>query len=286
MSLSRMPDPVERDRGPRAPTWAEWDAMTAEQQRRAAEALPIWVELEESGGMDGDRHKTICGSVRGALRTFYEATRQEFYVSGELAVYFAGAVKVSPDVLVVRGASPHARDSWVETREGRAPEWVLEVLVLGHREKDLQRHVVEYAELGIREYFVFDVRKHRLLGYRLNDPAVAIYTRIVPQGGLYHSEVLGLELTLEGDMVRLYHGTARLLDPEEVVERLRKQLNDELRHRHDAEDRAATEAKAQSEAEERAVAAEERAAAEAKVRADAEAELERLREMVARLQRG
>jgi hypothetical protein len=34
------------------------------------------------------------------------------------------------------------------------------------------------------------------------------------------------------------------------------------------------------------VAAEERAAAVAKARADAEAELERLREMVARLQRG
>lgn len=267
--------------------------MTPEQQRRAADALPTWVPPEESGAMDGDRHSEICGSVTGALRIYFEATGQEVYVSGELAVYCPGAHKVSPDVFVVRGASQHPRDSWVVTREGRAPEWALEVLVLGHREKDLQRHVVEYAELGIREYFVFDVRKRRLLGYRLNDPAVAIYSRIVPQGGLYHSEVLGLELGLEGDMVRLFHGTARLLDPDEVAEQLRDRLNDEQMQRQDAEERAASEAKARGEAEERAASeakargeAEERAASAEKARGEAEAELARLREMVERLQRG
>ena len=293
MTISWTPKPVGRDRGPRAPTWAEWDAMTPEQQKRAADALPTWVPPEESGAMDGDRHAEACGSFKGTLRIYFEATGQEVYVSGEIAVYCPGAHKVSPDVFVVRGASQHPRDSWVVTREGKAPEWALEVLVLGDREKDLERHVVESAELGIREYFVFDVRKRRLLGYRLNDPAVAMYSRVVPQGGFYHSEVLGLELALEGDRVRLYHGTAKLLDPDEVAEQLRDRLNDEQMQRQEAEERAATaegraataEGRAASEAMARADA-EERAVSEAKARADAEAEVARLREMIERLQRG
>ena len=279
MSISWTPEPAARDRGPRAPTWAEWDAMTPEQRERAAEALPIWVPPEECGTMEGDRHAKVCGSVTGALRLFYEATGQAAYISGGVAVYCPGSHRVAPDAFVVRGAAPGARDSWVVTREGRAPDWALEVLVQGDREKDLERHVVEYAELGFREYFVFDLRKRRLLGYRLHDPAVAIYSRIVPQGGLYRSEVLGLDLSVEGDMVRLFHGTARLLDPEEVAEQLRDRLNDEQMQRQEAEERAA-------EATERAVLAEERLTAEAKARADAEAELARLREMLARLQRG
>jgi hypothetical protein len=268
-------------RGPRAPTQPEWDAMTPDAQRRAAEALPTWVPPEESGAMDGDRHAKVCASVRSALQGYFAATGRTVYVSGEIAVYFPGALRVSPDVFVVRDAAPGPRDSWIVTREGRAPEWALEVIVLGHRDKDLVRHPVEYAALGIREYFVFDLRTRRLHGWRLQDPAIAMYTPIVPQLGRYRSEVLGLDLAHDGQRVRLYHGTARLLDAEEVAEELRDRLNDEQVLRAEAEEAARAAEEATRQAEEAARAAEARAEREAQARAEAEAELQRLRALLA-----
>lgn len=265
-------------RGPRAPTQAEWDAMTPTEQRKAAEALPTWVPPEESGAMDGDRHARVCASVRSALQGYFAATGQTVYVSGEIAVYFPGAARVSPDVFVVRDAEPGARDSWIVTRERRAPSWVLEVVVLGHRDKDLVHHPVLYAAHGIREYFVFDLRTRRLHGWRLQDPAIAMYTPIVPQLGRYRSEVLGLDLTLDGEAVRLYHGTARLLDADEIAEELRDRLNDEQMLRAEAEE-------AKQQADEARQQAEARATQEAAARVAAEAELARLREMLAQLQK-
>jgi len=278
-ALTRAVDPTPIDRGPRAPTWDEWNAMTPDERRRAVEALPTWVSPEESGAMDGDQHNRICRSVRSALEMYYEATGQTVYVSGEIAVYFPGAFKAAPDVFVVPGAQPGPRHSWVVSNEGLSPAWVLEVHVLGHRLKDLQRRVVEYAQCGVREYFVFDYAKRRLWGYRLADPAIALYTRIVPQSGRYRSEVLGLSLALEGDRIRLYHGTARLLDAEEHTEQLREQLNDEICLRQEAEEKAMLEAKARAEAEEKAML-------EAKARAAVEHELARLRALLAERSQG
>ena len=50
MSISWTPEPAARDRGPRAPTWAEWDAMTPEQREPAAEALPLRYVLDHDAG--------------------------------------------------------------------------------------------------------------------------------------------------------------------------------------------------------------------------------------------
>jgi hypothetical protein len=292
MTTAWIEPEIPRSRGPRAPTQAEWDAMTPSEQRKAAEALPTWVPPEESGAMDGDRHAKVCASVRSALQGYFAATGQTVYVSGEIAVYFPGALRVSPDVFVVRDATPGARDSWIVTREGRAPSWVLEVVVLGHRDKDLVHHPVQYAAHGIREYFVFDLRTRRLHGWRLNDPAIAMYTPIVPQLGRYRSEVLGLDLTLDGENVRLYHGTARLLDADEIAEELRDRLNDEQMLRAEAEEAKlqAEEAKLQAEeaklqAEEAKLQAEERAEQEAQARATAEEELLKLRALLAQMQK-
>jgi hypothetical protein len=281
-----------RSPGPRAPTQAEWDAMTPSEQRKAAEALPTWVPPEESGAMDGDRHAKVCASVRSALQGYFAATGQTVYVSGEIAVFFPGAVRVSPDVFVVRDAAPGPRDSWIVTREGRAPSWVLEVVVLGHRDKDLVHHPVQYAAHGIREYFVFDLRTRRLHGWRLHDPAIAMYTPIVPQFGRYRSEVLGLDLMLDGENVRLYHGTARLLDADEITEELRDHLNDEQMLRAEAEEAKLLAEQAKQQAEEAKLQAEEakqqaeaRAEREAQARATAEEELQRLRAMLALMQK-
>ncbi len=260
--------------------------MTPDERAAAVAALPIYVPPEECGAMEGDRHSACSESAVGALRVFFEATGQPVYVSGEMAVYFPGQHRVAPDVFAVMGAAPGPRDSWVVTLEGRRPGWVLEIVVHGDRRKDLKSHVVEYAALGIREYFVVDLPRRRLLGYRLADEAIGIYTPVVPQSGRYRSEVLGLYLALEGDRVRFYHGSAKLLDPAEIAAQLEDRLNDEQVQRREAEERAVSAEERAVSAEERAVSAEERAAAEAAARTRLEAEMARLREELERLRRG
>ncbi len=134
MTTSESPAFDGPARGPRAPTWAEWNAMTPEAQRRAAEALPAWVPPEESGEMEGDRHEAICDSVKSALRLYFEAAGQPVYVSGGVAVYFPGAFKVSPDVFVVREAGNIADSptNLGSLEYGQAVLGSKLVLVLGH----------------------------------------------------------------------------------------------------------------------------------------------------------
>jgi len=318
MTISMPPLSPERETGLRAPTQAEWDAMTPVERARAAAALPATVPNEELGTMDGQRHQRARDGFEGALLAHSASTERPMFVGGLLAVYFPGERRIQPDVFVVLGAEQAPRDSWVVSKEGRAPEFVLEILVLGHREKDLLDNVTRYAQRGIREYFVADFRQRRLRAWRLADPAIRIYTPIVPQLGRFHSTVLGLDLKLEGGRVRLYYGNAPLLEPDEIAERLRDDLNDEQMRHQDTLERAADAEAAQQAAEAAQQAAEaaqqaaeaaqqaaeaaqqaaeaaqqaaeaarqvaeERAHAEAKARVDAEAELARLRELVARM---
>jgi len=246
--------------------------MTPTAQEAAARALPTWVPHEETGGgMDGQEHQRARNAFESTLQEYAATTGQVMFVGGEFAAYFPGEPRVQPDVFVVPGAEQMPlRHSWVVSKERAAPSFVLELLVLGHRAKDLQDNVVRYAELGIREYFVADFRQRRLRAWRLADSAIRMYTPVVPQLGRIHSEVLGLDLKLEGGFVRLYHGNARLLDPQEITEALRDELNDALMLRQDAVERAAdAETRAMSEATARADA-EARAALEVTARADAE----------------
>lgn len=250
--------------------------MTPAEQARAAAALPTYVPNEELGTMDGQTHQRARNGFEGALLAHSESTGRPMFVGGLLAVYFPGERRIQPDVFVVPGADKATRESWVVTKEGRAPEFVLEILALGHREKDLLDNVTRYAQFGIREYFLADLRQRRLRAWRLGDPAIRIYTPIVPQLGRFHSEVLGLDVKLEGERVRLYYGNAPLLEPDEIAERLRDDLNDEQMRHQEALERAA-------EAEAARQQAEERARAEAQARAEAEAELARLRELLERM---
>lgn len=79
--------------------------------------------------------------------------------------------------------------------------------------------------------------------------------------------MLGLDVKLEGNRVRLYFGSARLMEPDEIAQRLRDDL-DETRRAHLA-------------SLERLLRVTPRDEAGAKVRADVGAELARLRALVA-----
>jgi hypothetical protein len=202
---------------------------------------------------------------------------KRIYVASELTVYYPDEDRFSPDLFAVCDVDPHPREKWVVSDESRGLDWVLEVLVSGSRWKDLEKNRVRYARLRIPEYFVYDHKRNLLRGWRLPDPKIGVYQPIVQQHGLFHSEALGLDLRIEGQRLRFQQGSALVLAPQELIEKLEDHLTNLVfgmeeaeRLRLEAEQRVEDERKRAETAEQRAETAEQR------VRA-LEAELERLR---------
>jgi hypothetical protein len=122
---------------------------------------------------------------------------------------------------VVGIAQPAAdeRLSWVVVDEGKGPDFVLEVLHKGDRDKDLVQNVERYAQLGIPEYFVYDRLRQQIHGFSLR-PGASRYERQVPQRGHYRSSVLGVDLAILDDNLRFLSGEATLPLSADLIDRL------------------------------------------------------------------
>ena len=252
-----LPDPDD----PRAPPQSVWDAMSVEERDRVAATLPTDMPLELHPP-EGDPHRKPKDKARDALDAYFSRIGRRIYVSSELVTYYPGERRFCPDVLAVLDVEPHERSSWIVSREGKGLDLVIEIHVGGDREKDFETNVERYARLGITEYFILDRANTRILGYRL-PLAGGPYERIVPQAGRFASSVLGLELTIEGGLLRFYHGTAPLLFMDELVGKLNTMVTELTEARDEATRRAEEETRRAEEetrrAEEQAQRAEEQA---------------------------
>lgn len=225
---------------PRAPTQSEWERLSPVEQAAVVEALPAAMTEVEVSPPEGDLHYDAKNDARATLREWYRRRGQSVYVAAELTTYYPGEPRFAPDVLAVRDVRVHDRMKWVVSAEGKGLDWVLEVHVGGDRKKDTEHNVARYARLSIPEYFIYDRARQHLLAYRL-PPGGGAYARIVPQGGLYPSEVLGLDLAIQGGRLRFFHANAELLAPRELAARLEEMLA-ELETERDAEAERATRA--------------------------------------------
>ncbi|HVY48903.1 MAG TPA: Uma2 family endonuclease [Minicystis sp.] len=235
---------------PRAPTDAQWAAMSAEERRRAVDALPS--ELPRALPPEGDPHRIPKERALEALREYFRRLRRRVYLSSELPVYYPGERVVAPDVIAVLDVEPGPRMKWVVAVEGKGLDFALEVLVAGGRAKDLEHNVSFYARLGIPEYFVYDALRTRIVGYRLA-PGRKDYQPIVPQEGRWESTVLGLDLAIDGGRVRFFHGSAPLPEAEELIVKLGAMVDDVVKREEalarelEAETRRADDANARAE---------------------------------------
>lgn len=244
-----MSTPAIDPAAPCAPTEAEWERMSPDERRRCVDNLPASVPFELHPP-EGDRHAKAKDGPVSALQEFFRRIGRKIYVSKELATYYPGEPVFCPDILAVTDVDSHSREKWVVSDEAKGLDFVLEIHVSGNRTKDFHTNVKRYARLGISEYFVFDRANLRLAGWRLPAPDARTYVPILPQGGMFASTVLQLELALEKERVRFYFGTAPLAEAEELVQRLERVVDEVTeRAQHEAE-RAQHEAeRAQHEAE-------------------------------------
>jgi Uma2 family endonuclease len=262
---------------PRAPPQEVWERLSAEERARIVDRLPSEFPVSEAAPPEGDPHFDAKVRAREVLSGFFSRIGRKVYLGSELPVYYPGEPMFAPDLIAVMDVEPHSRGRWVVSAEGKGVDLALEIHVAGERRKDLERNVERFARLGIREYFLFDRGRLRLMGWRLEEGR-RVYQPIVPQQAFYTSEVLGLQLQLEGERLRFYFGGAALPEAEELISTLERMVREAEEHRAEEARLHEEEARLREEEARRRELAEQRLAEEARLRG----EEARLREEEAR----
>ena len=220
--------------------------------------------------------------VGSALDRYYQ-DREDVYVVGNLLLYYQqgdGSKSVSPDLMVVFGASKHVRSSYRVWEEPKAPDFVLEIASESTYRADRGEKRATYADMGVLEYWQYDpvgsYLDPPLLGFRLVEGRYVPIPAVAQEGGLLvlRSEVLGLELHLSpGAPVR---EALHFYDPARG-EYLRT-YREADQAREEAERGRKEEVYARREAEERLEQVEDRLREELAARQALEAELRGLRQ--------
>jgi len=201
----------------------------------------VYPESDGEPMAETDTHRKQMMYLLNALEDYFH-NDPNVYVAGNLFLYYqeGNPTKVvAPDVFVVKGTSKHNRRIYQVWREGKGPDVVFELTSRSTRREDLGPKKGVYEVLGTEEYFVFDplgeYLEPRLVGFRLAEWG---YRRM--EGKPLVSRVLGLELHVEGEMLRLVDPVTgeKLLTPLEAHE-----------SRRIAETRATVEAEARRRAE-------------------------------------
>ena len=220
--------------------------------------------------------------VGSALDRYYQ-DRDDVYVVGNLLVYYQQGDRnksVSPDLMVVLGASKHVRSSYRVWEEPKAPDFVLEIAWESTYRADRGEKRDIYADMGVLEYWQYDpvgsYLDPPLLGLRLVEGRYVPIPPVAQEGGLLvlRSEVLGLELHLSpGAPVR---EALHFYDP--VREEYLRTYREADQAREEAERGRKEEVYARREAEERLEQVEDRLREERATRQALEAELRELRQ--------
>jgi Uma2 family endonuclease len=165
------------------------------------------------------------------LDTYFH-NRPDVYVSGNLLIYYEEGnpkAAVAPDVFVVFGVPKQQRRSYFTWKEGKVPDFVIEITSRSTYAEDLGVKRGLYAFLGVREYFLYDPSgdylKPSLQGLKLvDDHYLPIPADTLPDGSLsLYSSVLGLELHTEQGELRFYDpDTSRKLLTYQEVEAARQ----------------------------------------------------------------
>lgn len=245
-------------------------------QLRRQQSVIKAIDYPESDGKpmaESDLHRDLMFYLIHLLQRFF--AYQMAYISGNLLIYYEEGnpqKAVAPDCFVAFGVPQRRRRTYKIWEEGVTPAVVIEVSSRKTRREDLTTKKQLYAQLGIREYFIYDPTadylRPPLVGFVLTEDGYR------PMPPLFAEERPG--------KFRLSPGTA--LPPEFVSHELGLRLtlnaqNDLLLYDLVTGEQLLTDTEARQIAEERAVDAEERAAQVA-------AENERLRAELARLQNG
>jgi len=182
------------------------------------------IEYPESDGQpmaETGTHVTVIAYVLAMLRIFFQ--NRNAYIGANMLMYYQeGEPKkcVAPDLFVALNAGQHQRRSWFTWKEGKVPDVIFEFTSQSTRTEDRGSKKGLYEVLGVKEYFLFDPLDEylipRLQGFRLVGDS---YRPVSLVEGKLQSEILGLTLGAEGDMLTLVITATgeKLLPPSELA---------------------------------------------------------------------
>ena len=163
---------------------------------------------------ESDEQYTAMTYAVSALRVRYHH-REDVYIAGDMFVYYRmnrKDIRVAPDVFAVFGATgTHRRDTWLVWREGKVPDFVMEIASPGTWRRDVGEKRRLYALMAVEEYIRFDPTGQCFTpALEIDYLDGATYRRqpvSVDEAGILrgYSAVLGLEVcVLPGLELRLY----------------------------------------------------------------------------------
>lgn len=200
--------------------------------------------------------------------------RDDMYIGGNNLIYYLEGVPkkyFAPDIYLIPGLDKTPRRVLKLWEIKRSPAVIFEITSRETWQADVGDKMDLYAQLGVREYFVYDVEHEELdpalVGYQLADGE---YVPMQPdnEGRLYSRE---MQLALQE-----IKGTLRLINP---------RTGEILKTYTESEEARAGAEEQVREAEEQVREAEIRAAQEHQARLAAEAEAARLRAELEKLRK-
>ena len=183
---------------------------------------PEEVEYPDTDGKPMAENTWQATTMRYAGDALEIHFRGRGFVATDLLIYYRKGDKgatVAPDVMVVLGVDGSHRRSYRLWEEGRAPDFVLEVLSSSTQQDDEGTKRTTYAQLGVREYFRYapvsrrmaGMGGHRLVGEVLREGRWEALPRLGEER--LRSEVLGLELRVRERRTEGEFRELRFFDP-------------------------------------------------------------------------
>ncbi len=122
----------------------------------------------------GTRHQEVTGELFGIIREYIKKNKGECKV---FAAPFAVFLKqdnqnyVEPDISVICD-----KNKITEKGCNGAPDWIIEVVSPGSEKMDYMRKLLKYQTAGVREYWIVDPKKDRVIVYNFEQDDMAEYT--------------------------------------------------------------------------------------------------------------
>ncbi len=172
--------------------------------------------------LESDLHRDQINLLIQLLRSYWQH-RQDFYVSGNLTIYYSPKQRKSedfrgPDFFVVLGTERKPRKSWVVwEEEGKYPNLIVELLSdsTADTDRNLKKQIYQDT-FRTPEYFWFDPNSLEFQGFALLQGS---YTQMTPnEQGRYWSQQLQLFLGIQDRQLRFFTPEGKLVPtPEEAA---------------------------------------------------------------------
>jgi Uma2 family endonuclease len=201
--------------------------------QEAVYVLPEWVDAdlptEDELGVEDDKpvestqHRAQSNLMMHLLERVL-GDREDVCIAGDLAVYYQHPhPPVVPDVMVVFGVEKRKRKAYLMWKEGKGPDWVLELLSESNADKDWEKNYSIYEQrVRAPEYVWFNPEDPReLRGFRLVSDE---YEEMAPdEHGRLWSKVLGHYLGVHEGWLRLFDRDGNIIPTGDELARMAQQ---------------------------------------------------------------